>query len=256
MAVRFLRSWLMWALLAALAAVAIYSLIPGGRYEYEEVIALELDGSATVDVNASVAALSAMHGIDLDLDRPQLDRVEALFAASGLEVSELTTFRRKGRRFVHVSLDVEDIRQLPASAPFAGSAFRFIREGEAFVYRQEVARPPASRPMDASGAVPGGSGAMAAIRVRVPSKILFENATSDVQRGNIVVWEQPLADRLSGAPLALHVEMETESILYSTLVLFGATIGAAAIAFVVVIGLVVRKGRRAQAAGAGERVSG
>ena len=39
--------------------------------------------------------------------------------------------------------------------------------------------------------------------------------------------------------------MEPESILYSTLLLFGGTIVAAALAFAIAIWLFVRKGRRA-----------
>src|SRR5688572_8962045 len=85
---------------------------------------------------------------------------------------------------------------------------------------------------------------------RSPSEIPFHNAPSrKVQRGNIVEWEQPLTDRLKGEPLEIRVQMEPESILYSTLILFGMTIVAAAITFAVVIWLVVRKGRRADAPG-------
>ena len=38
----------------------------GGQYEYEEEIYLELDGSATVVVNASIPALVALRGLPLD----------------------------------------------------------------------------------------------------------------------------------------------------------------------------------------------
>lgn len=241
MAARLLRSRVLWALMAAAVLLAVYSRLGGGKYEYEEVIALELDGSATVDVNASPLALSAMHGVALDAERPQLDRIETLFSAPGVEVSELSTFRRRGRRFVHVSLDVADIRRLPASPPFAGSAFRLDRQGDTVVYRQHVRAAPSPQG-DSPAGTPGGE--LAAIRVQVPSRVLFENATSDVERGNILVWEHPLADRLNGVPLDLRVEMENESILYSTLLLFGATIALAAATFAIVIALVVRKGRR------------
>ena len=81
--------------------------------------------------------------------------------------------------------------------------------------------------------------------MHIPSEIPFHNAPSrTVQRGNIVEWQQPLTDRLKGEPLEIRVQMEPESILYSTLILFGMTIVAAAITFAVVIWLVVRKGRR------------
>ncbi len=48
------------------------------------------------------------------------------------------------------------------------------------------------------------------------------------------MWEQPLADRLRGAPLTLEARMEPQSILYSTLLLFGATLLAVVALFAVV----------------------
>ena len=52
----------------------------------------------------------------------------------------------------------------------------------------------------------------------------YHNAGADNQkRGNILVWEQPLTDRLRGEPLVLDARMRTQSILSSTLWLFGAT---------------------------------
>jgi hypothetical protein len=81
--------------------------------------------------------------------------------------------------------------------------------------------------------------------MHIPSRVVYENATSDVERGNIVVWVQPLAERLAGVPIDLEVQMEAESILRHTLLLFGATIAAAGATFAVVIWWVVRRGRRA-----------
>ena len=46
----------------ALAAAACGSDLFGREYEYEEEIYLKVDGSATVVVNASLAALSALRG--------------------------------------------------------------------------------------------------------------------------------------------------------------------------------------------------
>ena len=60
-----------------------------------------------------------------------------------------------------------------------------------------------------------------AFRLHLPSKIRYHNARPRGRRGNILVWEQPLADRLRGAPLELEARMEPQSILYRTLWLFG-----------------------------------
>jgi len=85
------------------------------EFEYEEEIYLQLDGSATAYVNASVPALVSLRGAQLNVDprsRPERDRLRALFAAPGARVTTPTFSRRNGRRFVHVRVDVDDVRQL------------------------------------------------------------------------------------------------------------------------------------------------
>ena len=56
-----------------------------------------------------------------------------------------------------------------------------------------------------------------------------------IERGNILEWEQPLSERLAGRTLNIAVDLEPESILYTTLMLFGASIVAAAAALALVI---------------------
>jgi hypothetical protein len=84
--------------------------------------------------------------------------------------------------------------------------------------------------------------------MHIPSEIPYHNAPSrKTERGNILRWEQPLAARLQGEPLEVDVRMESESILYKTLVLFAFTIVAAAATFGAVIWWVVRRGRESEA---------
>ena len=91
-------------------------------------------------------------------------------------------------------------------------------------------------------------GELVAFRLHIPSEIPFHNAPSrQVQRGNILEWEQPFAARRAGEALDIEVHMEPESILYSTLILFGGTVVAALLTFVVVIWWVMRRGRDADA---------
>ena len=218
------------------------------EYEYEEEIYIRLDGSATVNVNASVAALAALRGAELPVDpaaRVDRNQVRALFAGSGAEVSRVSLSRRDGRRFVHVGVEVEDLRQLSRLTPFSWSTYRFERQGDAFEYRQVVGKPFVREIGDV-----GWTGSeLVAFRMHIPSEIAFHNAPSrKVQRGNILEWEQPLAARREGEPLEIAVQMEPESILYTTLILFGSTVVAAALTFAVVIWLVVRRGRREAAA--------
>jgi hypothetical protein len=212
------------------------------EYEYEEEIYLDLDGSAVVNVNASVAALVALRGMNLRTDpAARVDRatVRSHFEGPGVQVTRVSLSRRDGRRFVHVGLDVEDVRQLHQVAPFAWSSYSFARAGDVFEYRQVVGAAAATR----VGDVGWDGSELVAFRMHVPSVIPFHNAPEPPQRGNIVVWEQPLAARLQGEPLELQVHMEPESILYSTLVLFGTTILAVAATFGAVIWWIARRGR-------------
>ncbi len=231
---------------ALLACAAFASACGGGvlkkEYEYEEELYLSLDGSATLNLNASVPALVALRGADLNVDpRSRLDRaqVRAMFAMPGVE-PVVTLSRRDGRRFVHVRVDVADVRQLSRIAPFSWSTYRLEKTGDVVEYQQIVG--------EAAGKAVGDVGwrgdELVAFRLHIPSVIPFHNAPSGtVQRGNILEWEQPLAERLTGDPLDLQVHMEPDSILYTTLMLFVATIVAAVVAFALVIWWVRRHGR-------------
>jgi hypothetical protein len=211
------------------------------EYEYEEEIYLALDGTATVNINASVASLVALRGAAFDVDpRARIDRdeVRALFGAPANDVS-VTLSRRDGRRFVHASIDVEDVRRIPSVAPFAWSNYRFDRRGEVFEYRQVVGKPEGRE----VGDVGWTGGELVNFKMHLPSEVVFHNSPSGVERGNIIEWQQPLADRLKGAPLEIEVDLETETILYSTLILFGATALAALLTLALIVWWVSRRGR-------------
>ena len=236
-------------LLSLLAACSILTSACGGggllgkEYEYEEQLRLDVDGSARMDLSSSVAALVALRGFDLDPDPAvEVDRakIRSMFEGPGLEVTSVRVSRRDGRRFVHVRVDVADIRQLSRVAPFSWSTYQFRRRGELLEYKQFVG-PSAAK---AVGGVGWSGNELVAFRMHIPSVIAFHNAPSKkVQRGNILEWEQPLVERLKGVPIDVEVNMEPDSILYTTLLLFGATIILAAIVFGVVIWRVAKHGR-------------
>ena len=215
----------------------------GKQYEYEEQLRLYVDGTARMDVSASVPALVALRGVDLDASPgAAVDRakVRALFEGPGVEVSSVRTLRRDGRRFVHVRIDVDDIRQLSRLAPFSWSTYQFGRRGDLLEYKQVVG-PSAGKNV---GDVGWDGRELVAFRMHLPSVIPYHNAPSKrTERGNILEWEQPLTERLKGVPIDVQVNMEPESILYSTLLLFGTTIVLAGIAFGVVIWRVMKHGR-------------
>jgi hypothetical protein len=236
----------LFVLAASLVAAACGRLLKD-EYEYEEELYLALDGSATLNVNASVASLVALRGADLPVDpraRVDRERVRELFSAPGT-TARVSLSRRDGRRFVHVSVDVDDVRRLQTLAPFNWSTYRFDRQADVFEFRQVVGAP-RRQPVDHVGWT---GQEVVAFRVHVPSKIPFHNAPSRrTERGNILEWEQPLAERLQGEPVDIQIQMEAQSILSRTLLLFGATILAAAATFAIVIWLVARRGRPAPVA--------
>ena len=210
------------------------------QYEYEEEVYLSLDGSATVYVNSSLAALNALRGTSFDASpvaRVDTAAVHAYYSDPATRVIRVSQSRRSNRRFVHVRLDIDDIGKLGAVAPFAWSTYRFQRDGDLFVYRQSVGK--------AAGKDVGNVGwngnEIVAIRLHLPSRIRYHNTRRDVGRGNILVWEQSLAERLRGVPIELDARMDAQSILYTTLWLFGMTFLAVAVVFVGFIWWVTRR---------------
>jgi hypothetical protein len=231
-----------------LLALVVSSAACGGtttlfrQYEYEEEVYLSLDGSATVYVNSSLAALNALRGTSFDTSpaaRLDTAAIRAYFTSPATRVIRVSQSRRNNRRFVHVRLDVDDITKLGSVAPFAWSKYVFTSDGDLFKYRQTVGA--------AAGKDPGSAGwngnEIVAFRLHLPSKIRYHNTKRDVGRGNILVWEQPLAERLRGTPIELDARMDRQSILYTTLWLFGVTFVAVAIVFCTVIWWVVRRGK-------------
>jgi hypothetical protein len=219
------------------------------QYEYEEDVYLSLDGSAIVYVNSSVAALDALRGASFDtstnaaIDR---DAVRAWFTTPVTSVTRRPTLsRRSGRRFAHVRLDVDDVRSLSKAPPLAWSTYSFGKDGDLFDYKQVVGKPVGK----SVGEVGWTGDEIVAFRLHLPSDVVFTNASAENhKRGNILVWEQPLRDRLDGKPLTLEARIESESILSRTLLLFGATFLAVAASFAVVIWLVLRRGRKTASA--------
>src|SRR3954464_12453977 len=77
--------------------------------EYEEDVYLSLDGSATVYVNGSLAALDALRGAPFEAAptaRFNRDQVYAFFTTPVTHVVSVSNSRRSNRRFAHVRLDV------------------------------------------------------------------------------------------------------------------------------------------------------
>jgi hypothetical protein len=203
-------------------------------------------------VNASIPALNALRGTTFDANpaaRVDTAPVRAYYSTPATRVIRVSQSRRSNRRFVHVRLEVDDITALGGAAPFAWSTYQFTRDGNLYKYLQTIG---AAAGKDVGNV--GWSGSeIVAFRLHLPSKIRYHNTKREVGRGNILVWEQSLADRLHSVPVvydenggngALDARMDAQSILYTTLWLFGITFVAVAIVFGGVIWWVMRGGSR------------
>ncbi len=238
-------------LVVAAAALSSWSCGGGGlvkQYQYDEEIYLSVDGSATVYVNASIPSLVNLRGMDLDLaPSARLDRakVRSHFTWAGARVTRVSTWRRFGRQFVQVRLDVEDIRKLSDAPPFAWAGYHLDKRDDLLVFRESIGAAVGKN----VGEVGWNGRELVAFRLHLPSKIRYHNATPDnFKRGNILVWEQTLAERQSGKPLDMEARIETVSILYRTLWLFAVSGLLAVAVLAAIIWWVVRKPEKAPTA--------
>ena len=228
--------------LLAIAAASCRSVF-SRKYEYDEDVFLALDGSATVYINAAVPALVALRGLDLDVDpraRLDLERVRAAYETPVSHVASATGSRRDNRRYVHLRIEVPDIRRLAEAPPFAWSRYALDRDDDLLKYRQTV-HATVGRKVENVGWV---GDEIVAFRLHLPSRVPFHNSpTREIERGNIIVWEQKLTDRLASVPIDIEVHLEPESILIRTLTLFAITILLAGMTFGLLIWWTVRRGR-------------
>ncbi len=251
-------------LLTALGCVAVGTVacrggILGKQYEYEEDLYLSLDGTATLVVNSSLPALVALRGIDVDMNpstRVDLNKIRAAYQSPVSEVTRVSPpWRRAGRRFVQVRLNVKDVRKLNEAAPFAWSRYTLAVENGHHVFEQKVGASALKRGTLQNVGWNGSE--LVAFRLHLPSRILWHNSRdldtnepSGVQRGNILGWEQHLADRLDGAPVTIRVKLDSQSILHRTLWLFAGAFTAAVAVLALLIWLAMRRGREEPATSA------
>jgi len=257
-----MRAALLAVCLATAASCGRGPALLGPQYEYEEDLTLGLDGSATLIVNASIPALIALRGLPLSPDpkaRVDRDQIKQLYTSPYAEVLRVTTWSRRNRRFVGVRLRVHDIRTLSKASPFSWAACDLHPEDGHHVFRETLG-PAASTPSAVPGVSWDGS-ELVAFRLHLPSRIQWHNARTyddqpnPVQRGNILTWQQRLTDRFANRPIAyaedktpgvMEVRMDSQSILYRTLWLFGLAFAAAVGVLAFLIWLTIRKGRDAE----------
>jgi hypothetical protein len=250
------KQWLAVAVVIAVAAVVWFRAgvmrdLFGRQYEYEEDLTIDVDGSGTLTINASLAALNTLRGLDVDplassVDR---DRIRALYQSNVARVTSVPRpWSRHGRHFVQINLEFDDVRRLHETAPLSWSRYELTAQTGQHLFRQTVG-PSALKPGTLKN-VGWEGGELVAFRVHLPSRILEHNARdleknepTGIHRGNILGWEQHLADRLDGKPVTIEVRMDSQSILYRTLFLFAGAFTAAVLTLVLLIWWTMRRGR-------------
>jgi hypothetical protein len=229
------------------------------QYEYSEEMYLSVDGSASVIVESSIAALVALRNAPLDpspdtpVDREAIRRI---YQEAGCDVRDVgQPWRRNGRRYVQIRLETQDIRRLSSCRPLSWSTYAFgstpdeERGEDVLVFQQTVGAADSGDPKGVNW-----TGAeLVAFRMHLPSRIHFHNVRllardepGAIERGNILTWEQRLIDRRAGHPVSIEVRMASQSILNRTLWIFAASFGAAVATLAAAIWFTARvRGRRA-----------
>jgi hypothetical protein len=231
------------ALAALLLAISLRGCV---AYEYEHEFWLDVDGSGTVYVTGRPSLWAAGKGLPASDDQPEASRaaVRELFEKSGLRVRRVTWTKRKGRPYLFISADFDDLNRLSSSGAFPDLRISLTRSGDRLTLDGTWQRPPGLPTPPASDR----AGVMA-VRFHLPSKVYeHRNAMDGVERGNIVGWRQDVATALDGQPLPFNAVIDRRSILLSTVGLFAGAIVIGLSLVALAVYLAFRKGRAARKA--------
>ena len=164
----------------------------GRQYEYEEDLTIGIDGSGTLTINASLAALNALRGLDVDPLASSVDRerIRALYQSNVARVRSVPRpWSRHGRQFVQINLEFDDVRRLSEDAPLSWSRYELTDRNGQHLFRQAVGAA-ALKPGTLKNVGWDGS-ELVAFRLHLPSRILEHNARdletnepTGIHRGN------------------------------------------------------------------------
>ena len=118
-------------------------------------------------------ALVALRGIELDT-RPtaRLDRAgpAAVLSGNGVNVTRISSSRRHGRRFVHLRIDIDDVRKLQrVEGVLVGDGPSLRQQGDQYRLSVSTSVPPGGR-RDV-GNVGWDGGEIVAFRLHLPARI-------------------------------------------------------------------------------------
>lgn len=225
------------------------------QYEYDEQLYLGVDGSAELIINASIPALVALRDLPLSADPAvpvDRDRVRELYSDPGCgDVTVNRPWTRHGRRFVQIVLEQDHVGNFADCGPVSWSTYSFQTtsgaEGEEVHYSQVLGPPTPGDP----GEVNWTGAELVGFKLHLPSRILYHNVRrledgepGEPGRGNILTWEQTLADRRAGREIHMDVRMHGQSILNRTLWLFAGAFGSAVALIVATVWMVVRRAKK------------
>ena len=235
-------------MLARLAAALLLAAGLRGcvAYEFDHEFWLKVDGSGSVYVTGRPDLWRAFKGLAVDgLDEDALRaRARALFERSGLRVRRVTVTHRSGRAYLFVSADFDDVNALARQPAFSDLAIALRPQDGRLRLEGRW-----SRPSGLDSDVPTASDGVMAVRFHLPSKVYgHDNAAGGVERGNIVGWKQEVARALAGDALAYGADIDSRSILWSTVGLFAAAIVTGLGIIAVALFVVFRRGRQERTA--------
>src|SRR5688572_5919947 len=212
----------MWARLASVVLLAA-GLRGCVAYEYEHEFWLKVDGSGSVYVTGRPELWRAFKGLQTRGDEGDALRQAArdLFERAGLRVRKVTITHRRGRPYLFLSANFDDVNALAGTPAFPDLQIALRPRDGQLRLEGRWSRPsaPPGPPVDAFGIM--------AVRFHLPSKVYgHDNAAGGVERGNIVGWRQDVARALAGEGLAFGATIDSRSILWSTVGLFATAIVA------------------------------
>lgn len=192
------------------------------RYDYEEEFRIDADGSGTVRVSASEKLWRGIHNLGRDGEELTTASVEQLYQSESLRISSVTETRRLGEKFVHVQMDfdaLDDFCNHPANRHRDCGLHAFDDHiqlrGDFGLSPRSLATPsePSSRVAPSTDRT---EAPQVAFRFHLPAVVLFHNG-DELERGNIVRWQEPARDYLAGKAVPIEVRMDNQSILALTL---------------------------------------
>ncbi|MGH9319219.1 MAG: hypothetical protein ACRD3V_04935 [Vicinamibacteria bacterium] len=198
-------------------------------YEYEEEVFLEVDGSGSIRMSGSQAAVQAVHDVEPS---------GALLEGAGVEVLSVRETEREGRTFLHVQGRFASFRDLCRAPAFRGRRCLLEKSEDELRLELEVPSPPfeALDGVDSQGVL--------ALRYHFPSTIRFHNSPGGIERGNILSWRRPIREHFGGKPLSIEALFDRRTILEASLRILALAIGVVVASVATALWVMVRKGRR------------